>query len=137
MLYLTNAFSLNMFSLMGAPARMEIMPVDSSEVLETLEHHGPWCSAVGHADTAAVFSSEIGIEIPCQRTTVSLAQGDALLVGQYIGPRLPEGATALPEGATIRWLLVTQHQFEDWQAWEDAVPFARSVRGDTVWDVPA
>lgn len=29
---------------------------------------------------------------------------DALtLVGQYRGPRLPDGATTLPEGATIEW----------------------------------
>lgn len=28
------------------------------------------------------------------------------IVGQYDGPRLPEGAIALPEGASIRWVFV-------------------------------
>jgi hypothetical protein len=38
---------------------------------------------------------------------VSLVPGDRVLVGQYSGTRLPEGATTLPEGATIRWLVVS------------------------------
>ena len=63
-------------------------------------------SAVGHADTAAVFSSVLGVEIPCNRATVALKEGDVALVGQYSGPRLPEGATSLPEGAAIKWLVV-------------------------------
>jgi hypothetical protein len=43
--------------------------------------------------------------LACNRVNVSLKPGDAAIVGQYIGPRLPEGATTLPEGATIKWLL--------------------------------
>ena len=67
----------------------------------------PACvSAVGHADTAAVFSSVLGVEIPCNRATVALKEGDVALVGQYSGPRLPEGAVSLPEGAAIKWVIV-------------------------------
>jgi hypothetical protein len=64
-------------------------------------------SAVGHADTAAVFSSLLGVPVPMERRTVTLQPGETALVGQYSGPRLPEGATTLPEEATITWLLVT------------------------------
>jgi hypothetical protein len=64
-------------------------------------------SAVGHADTAKVFGSVLGVEIPANRTTVVLKKDDQALVGQYIGPRLSEGITTLPEGATIKWLLAT------------------------------
>jgi hypothetical protein len=32
--------------------------------------------------------------------------GEGVLVAQYRGPRLPEGATELPEGATIEWYVV-------------------------------
>jgi hypothetical protein len=28
-------------------------------------------------------------------------------VGQYTGPRLPEGSKTLPEGASVEWLFVT------------------------------
>ena len=64
-------------------------------------------SAVGHADTAAVFSSDLGVMVPANRTTIALRKGDKLLVGQYRGPRLPEGAKDLPEGSTIEWVLVS------------------------------
>ena len=64
-------------------------------------------SAVGHADTANVFSGVLGVNVPANRATVILKKDETALVGQYIGPRLPEGALALPEGATIKWLLVT------------------------------
>ena len=63
-------------------------------------------SAVGHADTAAIFSTLLGRRVDTARVSVKLTPTDAALVGQYIGPRLPEGATALPEGATIEWWLV-------------------------------
>ena len=33
-------------------------------------------------------------------------EGTTLFVGQYKGPRLPEGATALPEGAIVEWAMV-------------------------------
>jgi hypothetical protein len=64
-------------------------------------------SVVGHADTAAVFSEVMGGHVEFNRASVKLADGDILYVGQYSGPRLPEGATALPEGAKITWLKVS------------------------------
>ena len=99
-MFLLNAFSLNM--LVGN-ADIVVRKVSES-VAASL---APACvSAVGHADTAAVFSSVLGVEIPCNRATVALKEGDLALVGQYSGPRLPEGATTLPEGAAIKWLIV-------------------------------
>ena len=72
-----------------------------------LHRFEPLASAVGHTDTAAVFADVLGVPVPAARVTVSLKQGDAALVGQCRGPRLPEGATRLPEEATIQWLLVS------------------------------
>lgn len=63
-------------------------------------------SAVGHADTAAVFSNVLGVEIPCNRATVALKEGDVTLVGQYSGPRLAEGPQAFRRGATTKWVVV-------------------------------
>ena len=63
-------------------------------------------SAVGHANTAAVFSTILGIPVKANRINVKLKNypdGDMALIGQYIGPRLEEGATELPEGARIEW----------------------------------
>ena len=99
-MFILNAFSLNMIV---GNADIVVREV-SQKVAACL---APACvSAVGHADTAAVFSHVLGVEIPCNRATVALKDGDVALVGQYSGPRLPEGATSLPEGAAIKWLVV-------------------------------
>jgi hypothetical protein len=45
----------------------------------------------------------LGCEVAVQRRSLALEAGDVLLVGQYSGPRLPEGAVALPTGAELRW----------------------------------
>ena len=99
-MYILNAFSLNMI---GGSADIFVREV-SQDVAACLV--ADCVSAVGHADTAAVFSNVLGVEIPCNRATVALKEGDVALVGQYSGPRLAEGATTLPEGAAIKWLVV-------------------------------
>ena len=99
-MFLLNAFSLNM---LDGNADVIVRQVTQAVAASLV----PACvSAVGHADTAAVFSAVLGVTVPCNRATVALKEGDVALVGQYSGPRLPEGATSLPEGATIKWLIV-------------------------------
>ena len=99
-MFILNAFSLNMLGGNADIVVREITQVTAASLAATCT------SAVGHSDTAAVFSNVLGVEIPCNRATVALKEGDVALVGQYSGPRLPEGATSLPEGATIKWLVV-------------------------------
>lgn len=96
-----NAFSLAMIA---TPASIDVADVSLDRAKELAAGAE---SAVGHADTAAIFSGQLGCEVAFNRANVTLARGDRALVGQYAGPRLPEGATKLPEGASIRWLLVT------------------------------
>ena len=97
-----NAFSLNMIGSFPVSVNVEEVGVSEAQRLAVTGE-----SAVGHADTAAVFTDVLGVQVAAVRSTVSLAQGDTVLVGQYSGPRLPEGATQLPAGATIKWLKVT------------------------------
>jgi hypothetical protein len=100
---LLNAFSLNMLADYPAQPLFEEVPLD--EVRSALA--AGFESAVGHPDTARVFTDTLGFEVPANRANVSLSKGDIAVIGQYRGPRLPEGATTLPEGATIQWLRVT------------------------------
>ncbi len=100
---LLNAFSLNMIAAFPATITVEEISLDQTKSLAAAGLD----SAVGHADTAAVFGSVLGAPVAAARVTVSLTTGETVLVGQYRGPRLPEGATTLPEGATIQWCLVT------------------------------
>ena len=104
MAYLTNAFSLNM--LLCFDAVIKTQEISACTAAEMVNKDG-LVSAVGHADTANVFSSVLGTSVPMSRVTVSLAKGDVILVGQYSGIRLPEGATTLPPGSRIRWVRVT------------------------------
>ena len=99
-MFLLNAFSLNM--LVGN-ADIVVREI-TKDVAASLA--ADCVSAVGHADTAAVFSNVLGVPVPCNRATVALKPGDVALVGQYSGPRLSEGATSLPEGAAIKWVVV-------------------------------
>lgn len=63
-------------------------------------------SAVGHVKTAELFSELLECPVAYQRITLELNEGDRLLIGQYIGERLPEYQEARPDGADLRWLLV-------------------------------
>jgi len=108
---LLNAFSANMLA--EFPVSVTFTEITAAQARTMLlcaaEAYGEAdfiMSAVGHADTAAVFSNILGVPVPCHRATVVLGSRHEAVIGQYSGPRLPEGATTLPEGATVKWLLV-------------------------------
>jgi hypothetical protein len=100
--YLANAFSLNMLDdCDGVQVRFTKVRKDqlAAEVAELP-------SIVGHADTAALFTRLLGRPVEVARDSVRLKRGEYLIVGQYVGPRLAEGATSLPKGATVKWVRV-------------------------------
>lgn len=115
MLYISNAFSLQMLPEWAvtpgehAGVSINVVPVeDPRALIEQLLCHGQEPhSIIGHADTAAVAASILGRDVPMNRESVTLSTDDDLLVMQVTGGRLPEGATSLPEGFTVRWLLVS------------------------------
>ena len=103
---IANAFSLNMLDLDVGITDLQICPASPDVIRQGIEEEGGFTSIVGHADTAAVFSGLLGLDVPCNRATFQLEEGVTLFVGQYKGPRLPEGATTLPEGAKVEWAMV-------------------------------
>lgn len=102
-MWLLNALSLNMLPEEGGA--VVYAPV-ALEVVQELAREGALQSAIGHADTARVLSGILGVPVEANRVSVKLAPFDKAVVAQYVGPRLPEGATTLPEGATMRFYLV-------------------------------
>jgi len=100
---LLNSFSLNMLAAFPAQPLFEEITLEEARAVLAAGFE----SAVGHADTAAILGEQLGVPVPAVRSTVSLCKGEVAIVGQYRGPRLPEGATRLPDGATIQWLRVT------------------------------
>ena len=116
MLYLTNAFSLNMLyewrlSDPEAVTHVLIKPVADPAAFLTLVAepvHGLTIkSIVGHKDVAALFAAALKRPVSVNRESVKLGENDILLVGQYIGPRLPAGTTELPVGAQLLWVCIT------------------------------
>lgn len=108
-----NAFSLSMLDRNQQSSFEGVRtprPIDEGTVIEFVEAiragHFSYESAVGHADTAKLFENLLGLAIPPNRVSVRLDNHTRAIVGQYVGPRLPEGATTLPEGSSIEWWIV-------------------------------
>lgn len=128
--YIGNALSLNMVAHIG-PHTLRVTPLALDAVKAALVGgaidggiytgvplaHGV-IPAVGHGNTAAVIDGLLGLGVDGVgdtnvqfstfggRVNVALEMGDTLYVAQYVGPRLEEGATALPDGAGIDWFRV-------------------------------
>ncbi|MEC5126755.1 DUF1874 domain-containing protein, partial [Verrucomicrobiales bacterium BCK34] len=100
--WLLNALSLNMVSHPEGAFRWRAL---SLEGVRAVLSRG-FASAIGHEDLARLLTGLLGVPVPANRVTVSLGPGSRVVVAQYKGPRLPEGATALPEGAEIAFYLV-------------------------------
>ena len=103
-----NAFSLQMVwaqAVADSVLKVEIYPMSAEEAAGEMATHDIE-SCIGHASTAAIVSALLGVEVSVNRCDVRLAKGESALVAQYLGPRLPEGATSLPEGAKIEFAIV-------------------------------
>jgi len=113
-IYLSNAFSLQMVTV-DDWTMVHLNPVSIEQVAKGLATCN-WTSAVGHQDTANVLSGILGVDVPMNRINVHLEQGDELIVAQVMGGRLPEGATTLPEGVTLKFIRVTLASDSDYEA---------------------
>lgn len=127
---LSNAFSINMLPRpeeLGPPPRtagqlveaarqiqraavtLAFVPITVEAARRLLETADEWLSAIGHPNTAAIVGAVLGLEVPANRVNVVLEGDTSLVVAQYRGPRLPEGATTLPTGATIEFWQVYRY----------------------------
>jgi hypothetical protein len=97
--YLLNAIPGGLIPADGITLR--VIPCSAARVGRKLRS-GEVLSAVGHADTAALIGALVGAPCAAARISVpALVPGDHHLLALYQGPRLPEGATTLPEGASL------------------------------------
>lgn len=97
---LANAFSISMLP-MEAMNFIRVKKINPNDIPADVE------SAIGHEDTARVVSGILGFDVKPNRVSIKLSENDVLYVAQYTGPRLPEGATTLPEGASLEFFEVT------------------------------
>lgn len=117
MLKLANAFSLNMLNTEVETHVLVTKRISKEEAKELLkdgvENYKGFENYIGHKDIANVVSNELGlpVEMNEKRPNLMLNPVDLVIVAQYIGPRLPEGATELPPNARIEYFTV---QIIDW-----------------------
>lgn len=107
--YLVNAWSINM--LQHKRAKVDFAQISANQAV--LHLSGGFQNAIGHPDTANVVHNTLAGLMAAdsawpqaERQTVKMGLDDQCVVAQYSGPRLPEGATELPEGATIQFWIV-------------------------------
>jgi hypothetical protein len=105
---LTNAFSINM---LHGSTLVDFTEISLDEAKEFISKAEEFVCAIGHADTATVVGGLLGMELSPNRLSVTLDFPQKLLVAQYTGPRLPEGATTLPEGAEIKFWKVEELRY--------------------------
>jgi hypothetical protein len=101
--HICNSFSVNMIK--SFPVNITIKEININHAKKLMKNGG-YFSAVGHQSTAELLSTILEVPIKTNRITLALDRNDEILLAQYYGERLPEGATILPEGSTIRWFLV-------------------------------
>jgi hypothetical protein len=95
---LANAFSISMLPLEG------VVVFDKLKQEEAISYlHRDMESYIGHQDTANLLSNILGLEVPVNRASLTIFPGEDIVIAQYIGPRLPEGTTVLPDDAKIQW----------------------------------
>jgi len=141
-LYLANTFSINMLPRDYHNYKfLPISPFEAAAILYVLRDRVT--NIIGHADTAALVELVLRAQAPelelpePQRLTVQLDFLDEVLVAQYTGPRLPKGATQLPEGARIDFWLVesensmrqgVMHEIVDRWRYRSALPFLQRLQ---------
>jgi len=109
MVYVSNSLSINMLEDKTA---LEIQAIGLEKAVEVLrwelDHGRNFVSCVGHESTAKLMSDLLGIEIPCNRTSIKLQTWDTLLVFQIL-QRLPEGVVLDEEAVKAvphKWYLI-------------------------------
>lgn len=105
MLQLTNAFSISMLPSECNRSIICFKLLNPDEAAARLR--SGFESFVGHADTAALITTLLTTPVTVNRGAASLTRGP-ILVAQYQGPRLAEGTTILPQGAEVKFYLVTE-----------------------------
>jgi hypothetical protein len=95
--YVSNAFSLSM--LPSFTSNVEVREVKSLPMVG-------YVSGIGHKSLIPILEKMTGHTYPESRINIHLQDGDVLYVAQYTGKRLEEGATELPDGASLSFLRV-------------------------------
>lgn len=99
--YIVNAFSLNMVASLAGNFSIHFEPIAPADIPRDVQ------SGLGHDDIVYFVNQATGLNLEKNRCNNEFTHGDVFYIAQYIGPRLAEGSTTLPEDATIKYFKVT------------------------------
>ena len=112
MKYLVNAFTIAMCPKDSTHVDVTFRQASVEEARDWLKHNPDFVNRIGHIQTNNIVKAMLKVNIgKGKRVSTRLHNGDELLVAQYMGPRLPEGARTLPEGADIKFWWVEFRAF--------------------------
>jgi hypothetical protein len=106
MIIIGNAFSIQMLDNENT-AIIQYEPVSIEEVKAMLAEES-YKSVIGHVDTANVVSQILDLPVFVNRESIKIDESRTLIIAQFMGGRLPEGATTLPSNLEIRFFKITQ-----------------------------
>lgn len=94
----------------AATAVMQFIPITTAAVKDIIGIADEVENFIGHADTASMVGTDLGLSLIPNRDKYTFSPSDNLIVAQYTGPRLPEGCQVLPDGSTLSyWLVVSDY----------------------------
>jgi hypothetical protein len=109
-MYIVNTITINMLSEQfrnrpeGGSIRYRSLSLSEARAIA----QGGLTPAFGHEQSAPLVQAQLQAPEPIfARPTLRFDGPTQVLLAQYVGPRLPEGATELPEGAVIEYFLVS------------------------------
>ena len=114
-IYIGNAFSISMLE--SSYHNVEFTKYNSEQIKEYIQFSlmdNPEIeiiSAIGHVDTCNIVNNLLETNLQVNRASIKLGKNSSLIVAQYSGPRLPEGATKLPFGSEIKFWIVNTISF--------------------------
>lgn len=85
---------------------MEIQPISQRKTYEILDEFGV-DSFVNQPNMAALLGSMLGLEIDVNKELLVLTKDEPIIIAEYIGIKLPPFVSVLPNGAMIKFYLVT------------------------------
>jgi hypothetical protein len=86
------------------PLNINVKEITKEQLIDDLKYG--FYSAIGHEPTASLLTNKLGLFVQFNRIRVTVQAGDIIYICQYMGGRLPEGATELPPDGEIKYLKV-------------------------------
>lgn len=100
--YLANALSISVLGLKKMDfLLLRMKPIQPAQIPNDVK------SCIGHEEIAKIASQILGFQVKASQIDINLGADDRLFVAQYNGTTIPDDATKLPDGASMKFFEVS------------------------------